>query len=116
MRPESRRRETDSEEEGPVKLSPSPPDRRLRHSLALLDLDFTEFREYTRAKLSDTHDTNLYIQELKNELQPLKKNTNSSITELTRALRELQEENPTLRVQIGKLEKKKRASPDSCKK
>ncbi|KAF4109512.1 hypothetical protein G5714_010585 [Onychostoma macrolepis] len=88
---------TDSEEEGPVNPSPS-------DSLALLELDFTEFREHTQAKLSGTHDTNIYIQELKDELQQLKKNTSSSITELTRALRGLQEENRTLRLQLCKLE------------
>ncbi len=67
---------TDSEEEGPVDPSPLPPspsERQLRDSLALLELDFTEFREHTQAKLSDTHNTNIYIQELKDELQQLKK-------------------------------------------
>ncbi|ROL50225.1 hypothetical protein DPX16_19029 [Anabarilius grahami] len=86
---------TGSEEEDPVKLSPSPSDHRLRDSLALLELDFTEFREHAQLKLSDTHNTNMYIQELKDEHRQLKKDTNSSITELTRALRELKEENQT---------------------
>ncbi len=98
---------TDSEEEGPVDPSPLPPspsERQLRDSLALLELDFTEFRKHTQTKLSDTHNTNIYIQELKDELQQLKKNTSSSITELTRALRELQDENRTLRLQFCKLE------------
>ncbi|ROL43816.1 hypothetical protein DPX16_0710 [Anabarilius grahami] len=95
---------TDSEEEDPVKLSPSPSDHRLRDSLALLELDFTEFREHAQLKLSDSHNTNMFIQELKDELRQLKKDTNSSISELTRALRELKEENQTLRTQICKLE------------
>ncbi|KAL1255521.1 hypothetical protein QQF64_013582 [Cirrhinus molitorella] len=112
---------TDSEDDGPVNPSPSPSERQLRDSLALLELDFTEFRECTQAKLTDMHNTNIYIQELKDELQQLKKNTSSSITELTRALRDLQEENQTLRLQLCKQEedtekKKKRTSPDSCKK
>ncbi|KAK9965987.1 hypothetical protein ABG768_005042 [Culter alburnus] len=98
---------TDSEEEDPVNLSPSPSDRRLRDSLALLELDFTEFREHAQLKLSDTHNTNMFIQELKDELRQLKKDTNSSITELTRALRELKDENQTLRTQICKLEEDK---------
>ncbi|ROL49452.1 hypothetical protein DPX16_15778 [Anabarilius grahami] len=95
---------TDSEEEDPVKLSPSASDRRLRDSLALLELDFTEFREHAQLKLSDKHNTNMFIQELKDELRQVKKDTNSSISELTRALRELKEENQTLRTQICKLE------------
>ncbi|XP_048015835.1 uncharacterized protein LOC125248181 isoform X1 [Megalobrama amblycephala] len=48
----------------------------------------------------------MFIQELKDELRQLKKDTNS-ITELSRALRELKEENQTLRTQICKLEKDK---------
>ncbi len=44
---------TDSEEEGPE--NPSSSERQLRDSLALLELDFTEFREHTQAKHSDTH-------------------------------------------------------------
>lgn len=95
---------TDSEEEGPVILSPAPSDRRLRDSLALLELDFAEFREHTQVKLSDTCNTNSSIQALKDELRQLKKDTNSTITELNRALRELQGENQTLRVQMRKLE------------
>ncbi|KAI2644554.1 Large tegument protein deneddylase [Labeo rohita] len=95
---------TDSEDEGPMNPSPSSSERQLRDSLALLELDFTEFREHIQVKLSDTHNTNNYIQELKDKLQQLKKNTSSSITELTRALRELQEENRTLRLQLCKLE------------
>ncbi len=62
---------TDSEEEGPENPSPSSTERQLRESLALLELDFTEFREHTRAKLSNTHNTKIYIQELKDELQLL---------------------------------------------
>ncbi|KAL1248150.1 hypothetical protein QQF64_023526 [Cirrhinus molitorella] len=54
---------TDSEEEGPVNPTPSPSERQLRGSLALLELDFTEFRERTQAKLPDAHNTNIYIQE-----------------------------------------------------
>ncbi len=95
---------TDSEEEGPENPSPSSSERQLRDSLALLELDFTEFREHTQAKHSDKHNTNIYIQELKDELQQLKKNTSSSITELTRALGELREENRTLRLQLCKIE------------
>ncbi len=87
---------TDSEEEGPENPPPSSSERQLRDSLALLELDFTEFREHTQA----THNTNISIQELKDELQQLKKNTSSSITELTRALGELREENRTLRLQL----------------
>ncbi len=90
--------------EGPENHSPSSSEHQLRDSLALLELDFTEFREHTQAKHSDTHNTNIYIQELKDELQQLKKNTSSSITELTRALGELREENRTLRLQLCKLE------------
>ncbi|KAK2897076.1 hypothetical protein Q8A67_011564 [Cirrhinus molitorella] len=95
---------TDSEEEGPVNPTPSPSEHQLRDSLALLELDFTEFRERTQAKLPDAHNTNIYIQELKDELQQLKKNTSSSITELTRTIRDLQEENRTLRLQLCRLE------------
>lgn len=81
---------TDSEEEGPEMPSPSPSDRRLRNSLALLELDFTEFREHTQVKLSDTRTTNISIQELKDELRQLKKDTNSSInsTELSENCKE----------------------------
>ncbi len=95
---------TDSEEEGPENHSPSSSECQLRDSLALLELDFTEFREHIQAKHSDTHNTNICIQELKDELQQLKKNTSSSITELTRALGELREENRTLRLQLCKIE------------
>ncbi len=95
---------TDSEEEGPENPPPSSSERQLRDSLALLELDFTEFREHTQATHSDTHNTSISIQELKDELQQLKKNTSSSITELTRALGELREENRTLRLQLCKIE------------
>lgn len=89
---------SDSEEEDPVNPSPSHSDHRLRDTLALLELDFTEFKEHTQTN------TNTYIQEMKHQLQQLKKDSSSSITELTKAVRELKEENQALRSQMCKLE------------
>lgn len=93
---------SDSDEEGPV--NPSHSDHRLRDTLALLELDFTEFKEHIQTKLSEINNTNPYIQEIKHQLHQLKKDSSSSITELTKALRELQEENQVLRSQMCKLE------------
>ncbi len=67
---------TDSEEEGPVDPSPLPPspsERQLRDSLALLDWTHCIQRAHSDQN-SQTHTTqNIYIQELKDELQQLKK-------------------------------------------
>ncbi len=88
----------------PSPLPPSPSERQLRDSLALLELDFTEFREHTQAKLSDTHNTNIYIQELKDELQQLKK-TPAPPSLNSQELSENCKKKQTLRLQFCKLEK-----------
>ncbi|KAI4885658.1 hypothetical protein NFI96_003646 [Prochilodus magdalenae] len=81
------------------KEAPSPA---LRESLALLELDFTEFKEYTQARLSNSA-TDSPIQQLKEEVQQLKRESQACITELRESLRELQQENHSLRTQITKL-------------
>ncbi|KAA0705147.1 hypothetical protein E1301_Tti020683 [Triplophysa tibetana] len=95
---------SDSEEDGPVNPPSSQSDSPLRDTLSLLELDFTEFKEHTQNKLSDINNTNTYIQDIKHQLQQLKKDSSSSITELTKALRELKEENQALRSQMCELE------------
>ena len=45
--------------------------------MALLELDFTEFKELTQARLSDRQDTT--VQQLHEELQQLKKDNLCSV-------------------------------------
>ncbi|KAJ8372040.1 hypothetical protein AAFF_G00295520 [Aldrovandia affinis] len=101
---------------------PTPPKllQQLRESLSLLELDFTEFRELTLARLAESDTT----QQLRHELQQLKqdsqeamaelrrenqkttselKETQKRLRQLTQTIRELEEENSTLRAQTLKL-------------
>ncbi|KAL7827967.1 hypothetical protein AOLI_G00311190 [Acnodon oligacanthus] len=94
---------THSEEDGaealptlPTTAPPPPPsDRQLRESLALLELNFTEFKEHTQTRLSDSN-INSPIQQLREEVQQLKGERQASIAELRGSLRELQQENHNL--------------------
>ncbi|KAA0722786.1 hypothetical protein E1301_Tti008714 [Triplophysa tibetana] len=63
---------SDSEEDGPLNPPSSQSDPRLRDTLSLLELDFTEFKENSQNKLSDINNTNTYIQDIKYQLQQLK--------------------------------------------
>ncbi|XP_076828562.1 uncharacterized protein LOC143474829 [Brachyhypopomus gauderio] len=84
---------------------PSPSDKQLRESLAMLELDFTEFKEHTQARLShnDTSSSTSPIQQLREEVLQIQRESQASIAELRVSLRELQQENHSLRAQIAKL-------------
>lgn len=80
---------------------PSPSqDRQLRESLALLELDFTEFRVQTQAKLQDTSSSNV-IQQLREEVQQLRADISTITSAFRSALKEVQDDNKELRKQVS---------------
>ncbi len=105
---------------GPTPPTPSKLLQQLRESMTLLELDFTEFRELTLAKLAESDTT----QQLRHELQQLKQDSQEAIAglreenqetrselietqrrlrQLTQAMHDLEEENTTLRAQALKI-------------
>ena len=96
---------TDSEDdesptESPTTLSISAPPtpasstNQLKESLALLELDFAEFKELTQASLSDYQDTT--VQQLKRDNQVLESDLRGSVVAL-------KQENNMLRIQLAKV-------------
>ncbi|MGH0170608.1 UNVERIFIED_CONTAM: hypothetical protein FKN15_013366 [Acipenser sinensis] len=68
----------------------------MRECLALLELEFVEFRELTLARLTETSIT----QQLRDEVSQLKRENRVAITELTSDMKDLQQENESLRTQL----------------
>ncbi|MGH0124272.1 UNVERIFIED_CONTAM: hypothetical protein FKN15_017959 [Acipenser sinensis] len=68
----------------------------MRECLALLELEFVEFRELTLARLTETSIT----QQLRDEVSQLKRENRVAITELTSKMKDLQQENANLRTQL----------------
>ncbi|MGH0185923.1 UNVERIFIED_CONTAM: hypothetical protein FKN15_019758 [Acipenser sinensis] len=68
----------------------------MRECLALLELEFVEFRELTLARLTETSIT----QQLRDEVSQLKRENRVAITELTSEMKDLQQENESLRTQL----------------
>ncbi|MGH0156931.1 UNVERIFIED_CONTAM: hypothetical protein FKN15_072390 [Acipenser sinensis] len=68
----------------------------MRECLALLELEFVEFRELTLARLTETSIT----QQLRDEVSQLKRENRVAITELTSEVKDLQQENESLRAQL----------------
>ena len=74
----------------------------LKHSIALLELDFAEFREQIQTRLSDRTD-NTSLQQLSEELQQLRTENQSLASELRGNLEEIRQENIALRTQMVKV-------------
>lgn len=85
-----------------VPQSPPSHDRHLREHLAMLELDFMEFKELIQARLDDsTYDS---VRLLKEELQQLKIENQTTISQLQHTIQTIQHENNSLRAQIVKME------------
>ena len=99
--------EDESPEENPTNFSISAPPtpasstNQFKESMALLELDFAEFKELTQARLSNLPDIN--IQQLKEELQQLKRDNQASAADFTGSLEKLRQENCVLRAQLTHL-------------
>lgn len=85
----------------PAPASPSSSNRKLEESLTVLELEFTEFKELMRARLNDSPYES--IRHLTEELQQLKMDTQTSISELRGTIQSIREENKALRAQIAKV-------------
>ena len=97
----------ESPAENPTTLSISAPPtpanstNQLKESLALLELDFAEFKELTQASLSDYQDTT--VQLLHEELPQLKKGNQVLESDLRGSVEALKQENNVPRIQLAKV-------------
>lgn len=96
----------EEEEEEETDLCPHMPaspllpfNRKLAESLANLESDYTQFKEYIHSNMGDDGT----IQQLRDEIQKLKRESSNTITELRQILKQVQEENHSLRAQIAKM-------------
>ena len=69
--------------------------------MALLELDFAEFKNLTQARLSDPPDNTL--QQLKEELQQLKRDNQALAYDLRGSLKALKQVNSVLCAQLAKV-------------
>ena len=69
--------------------------------MALLELDITEFKELTKARLSDCQDNT--VQQLHEELQQLKKDNQALASDLRGSIEALKQENSVLYAQLAKM-------------
>ncbi|KAF0039076.1 hypothetical protein F2P81_009560 [Scophthalmus maximus] len=65
--------------------------------MALLELDFAEFKELTQARLSDPQDNT--VQQLQEELQQLKRDNQALASDLKGSVEALKQENNVLYAQ-----------------
>ncbi|MGH0157080.1 UNVERIFIED_CONTAM: hypothetical protein FKN15_034365 [Acipenser sinensis] len=77
---------------------PSSAVKQIKESLALLELDFAEFRELMLARLTEAIPT----QQLRDEVALMKRENRAAINELRAELKGLQQENETLRSELSK--------------
>ena len=94
--------------ENPTTLSISVPPtaasatNQLKESMALLELDFTEFKKMTQAGLSDRQDTT--VQQLHEELQQFRKDNQALASDLRGSIEVPQQENSVLHARLAKVE------------
>ncbi|XP_071062719.1 uncharacterized protein [Pseudochaenichthys georgianus] len=81
--------------------TPASSNNRLKESVALLELDFAEFKERTQARQSGPPDNTL--QQLKEDLQQLKSDNEALASDLRGSVEALKQENSVLRVQLAKV-------------
>ncbi|KAK1906946.1 Circulating cathodic antigen [Dissostichus eleginoides] len=81
--------------------TPASSNNRLKESMALLELDFAEFKERTQARQSGPPDNTL--QQLKEDLQQLKRDNEALASDLRGSVEALKQENSVLRVQLAKV-------------
>ncbi|KAI4814531.1 hypothetical protein KUCAC02_003722 [Chaenocephalus aceratus] len=81
--------------------TPASSNNRLKESVALLELDFAEFKERTQARQSGPPDNTL--QQLKEDLQQLKSHNEALASDLRGSVEALKQENSVLRVQLAKV-------------
>ncbi|KAI4831148.1 hypothetical protein KUCAC02_002743 [Chaenocephalus aceratus] len=81
--------------------TPASSNNRLKESMALLELDFAEFKERTQARQSGPPDNTL--QQLKEDLQQLKSDNEALSSDLRGSVEALKQENSVLRVQLAKV-------------
>ena len=77
--------------------TPASSTNQLKERIALLELDFAEFKELTQARLSDPRDNPL--QQLKEELQQLKRDNQAFASDLRGSLEAFKQENSVLHAQ-----------------
>ena len=83
-------------------IDPAPPSdtQKTMENLAPLEMNFAEFKEFTRVRLIKP--SRSPIRQLKEEIQPIKTESRTTIPDLRRTLREQEEENRVLRGQMSK--------------
>jgi len=97
----------DDETEHPTTLSISAPPtpatstNRLKENMALLELDFAEFKELTLARLCEPQ--NSTVQQIQEELQQLKRDNQSLESGLRGSIEALKQENSILHTQMAKI-------------